>query len=75
MDREIFEPEHDDFRESVRRFIADEIAPDFEKWEEEGKVPRELFAKAAEKNMLAMNAPEEYGGLGIEDFRFNQVIV
>ena len=75
MDREIFEPEHDDFRESVRRFIADEIAPNFEKWEEEGKVPRELFAKAADKNMLAMNAPEEYGGLGIEDFRFNQVIV
>jgi len=69
MDRDIFEPEHDDFRDSVRRFIADEISPNFEHWEEEGTVPRQLFAKAGEKNMLAMAAPEEYGGLGLDDFR------
>ncbi len=75
MDRDIFEPEHDDFRDSVRRFIADEISPNFEQWEEDGTVPRELFAKAGEKNMLAIAAPEEYGGMGIDDFRFNQVIV
>jgi alkylation response protein AidB-like acyl-CoA dehydrogenase len=75
MDREIFEPEHDDFRESVRRFIADEMSPDFEKWEAEGMMPREVFQKAGAKNMLAMAAPEQYGGLGLEDFRFNQVIV
>jgi len=74
MDREIFEPEHDDFRASVRRFIADEMSPDFEKWEAEGMMPREVFAKAGAKNMLAMAAPEEYGGLGLSDFRFNQVI-
>jgi len=74
MEREIFEADHKDFRESVRRFIADEISPNFEKWEEEGVVPRELFTKAGEKNMLAMNGPEEYGGLGIDDFRFNQII-
>ena len=74
MDREIFEPEHDDFRASVRRFIADEMSPDFEKWEADGMMPREVFAKAGAKNMLAMAAPEEYGGLGLNDFRFNQVI-
>jgi alkylation response protein AidB-like acyl-CoA dehydrogenase len=74
MDREIFEPEHDDFRDSVRRFVADEMSPHFEQWEEEGIMPREVFAKAGAKNMLAMTAPEEYGGLGLEDFRFNQVI-
>ena len=74
MEREIFDHDHDDFRASVRRFVADEISPNFEKWEEEGLTPREVFKKAGEKNMLAMNAPEEYGGLGIDDFRFNQVI-
>ena len=74
MEREIFDHDHDDFRASVRRFVADEISPNFEKWEEEGLTPREVFRKAGEKNMLAMNAPEEYGGLGIDDFRFNQVI-
>jgi alkylation response protein AidB-like acyl-CoA dehydrogenase len=75
MDREIFEPEHDDFRESVRRFIADEMSPHYLEWEAEGIMPREVFRKAGEKNMLAMNAPEQYGGLGLDDYRFNQVIV
>jgi alkylation response protein AidB-like acyl-CoA dehydrogenase len=73
--RTIFDPEHKDFRESVRRFFAEEVVPHHEQWEEDGLAPRELFAKAAEKGMLAMSVPEEFGGLGIDDFRFNQVIV
>ena len=75
MRRTIFEPEHKDFRESVRRFLAAEVVPNHERWEEEGLVPRELFAKAAEKGMLAMSVPEELGGAGVEDFRFNQIVV
>ncbi len=75
MKRTIFDAEHEDYRASVRRFLAEEVAPHHERWEEEGIVPRELFAKAAEQGMLAMGVPEEYGGLGIDDFRFNQVIV
>ena len=75
MRRDLFEPEHKDFRESVRRFLAEEVSPHHEDWEREGQAPRELFAKAAEKGMLAMAVPEEHGGLGIDDFRFNQVIV
>ncbi len=75
MKRTIFEPDHVDFRESVRRFIAEEITPHHEQWEADGIVPRELFAKAAEKGMLAMAVPEEHGGLGVDDFRFNQVLL
>ena len=75
MKRTIFEPEHEDYRASVRRFLAEEVAPHHERWEEEGIVPRELFTKAGAQGMLAMGVPEEYGGLGIDDFRFNQVIV
>lgn len=75
MKRTIFEPEHEDYRASVRRFLAEEVAPHHEQWEEEGIVPRELFTKAGEQGMLAMGVPEEYGGMGIDDFRFNQVIV
>ena len=74
MRRSLFEPEHEDFRESVRRFVAEEISPHHEQWEHDGIVPRELFAKAAAKGMLAMQVPERYGGLGVEDFRFNQVV-
>ncbi len=74
MRRTSFEPEHTDYRESVRRFIAEEITPHHEQWEREGIVPRELFALAAEKGMLAMQVPEQYGGVGVEDFRFNQIL-
>jgi alkylation response protein AidB-like acyl-CoA dehydrogenase len=75
MRRTIFESEHSDFRESVRRFFAEEVVPHHDAWERAGIVPRELFAKAAEVGMLAMAVPEEHGGLGLADFRFNQVIV
>jgi alkylation response protein AidB-like acyl-CoA dehydrogenase len=74
MRRTLFEPEHEDFRESVRRFVAEEISPRHEQWEREGIVPRELFAKAATKGMLAIQVPETYGGPGVDDFRFNQII-
>jgi alkylation response protein AidB-like acyl-CoA dehydrogenase len=72
--RTLFESEHTDFRESVARFVAEEITPNHEQWEREGIVPRELFAQAAAKGMLAMQVPEQYGGAGVDDFRFNQVI-
>jgi alkylation response protein AidB-like acyl-CoA dehydrogenase len=72
--RTLFEPEHVDYRESVRRFIAEEITPHHERWESDGIVPRELFAAAAEKGLLAMQVPEAYGGAGVDDFRFNQIV-
>ena len=75
MERQIFETEHEDFRETVQRFVAEEVSPHFEQWEEDGIMPREVFRKAADKDMLAMAAPEEFGGLGLDDYRFNQVIV
>jgi alkylation response protein AidB-like acyl-CoA dehydrogenase len=73
--RTIFEDEHRDYRESVRRFLAAEVTPHHAKWEREGIVPRELFTKAAERGVLAMAVPEAYGGAGVEDFRFNQIVV
>jgi alkylation response protein AidB-like acyl-CoA dehydrogenase len=74
MRRTLFEPEHADYRESVRRFVAEEITPNHAAWERDGIVPRELFAKAAAKGMLAMQVPERYGGIGTDDFRFNQIV-
>jgi len=73
MRRTGFEPEHEDFRESARRFVAEEIAPNHERWEEDGIVPRELFARAGEMGMLAFEVAEEHGGVGLADFRFNQI--
>jgi alkylation response protein AidB-like acyl-CoA dehydrogenase len=74
MRRLNFEPEHQDFRESARRFVREEIVPNHEAWEEGGLVPRELFAKAGEKGLLAFEVGEEHGGVGLADFRFNQIV-
>jgi len=71
--RTIFSLEHDQFRDSVRRFIEKEILPHHERWEEEGKVDRELWYKAGEAGLLCPNLPEEYSGFGA-DFLFNVVI-
>ncbi len=75
MKRTIFDDEHRSYRETVRAFFAKEVVPHHERWEREGIVPRELFAKAARQGLLAMAVPEQYGGAGVEDFRFNQIVV
>ena len=75
MKRTIFGDEHRDYRETVRGFLADEVVPNHERWEREGIVPRELFAKAARQGLLAMSVPAEHGGAGVDDFRFNQIVV
>jgi alkylation response protein AidB-like acyl-CoA dehydrogenase len=72
--RAIFEDEHEDFRESVRRWLTNEVAPRFAQWEEDGIVPREVFAAAGEHGFIGTQIPEELGGAGVDDFRFNVVL-
>ena len=73
--RAVYEDDHEDFRESFRRFLAKEVVPHYDQWEKDGIVPREIFAKAGENGFLGMQVPEEYGGAGVgEDFRFNAII-
>jgi alkylation response protein AidB-like acyl-CoA dehydrogenase len=75
MQRDLFEEEHLLFRETVREFMAREVAPHHEQWEKDGIVPREVWKKAGELGMFGFSVPEEYGGAGITDFRYNTVIV
>jgi alkylation response protein AidB-like acyl-CoA dehydrogenase len=73
--RAVYEDDHEDFRESFRRFLAKEVVPHFEQWERDGIVPREVFASAGANGFLGMQVPEEYGGAGVgDDFRFNAII-
>ena len=74
MRRLIFEAEHETFRDAVRKFIKAEVAPHAERWREQGYVDREAFAKAGANCYLLMWAPEEYGGAGIPDFRYEQIL-
>jgi len=66
IERTLFTPEHQAFRDSLRRFMAKEIAPFHEAWEEQGYVDREVWNKAGANGFLCMSLPEEYGGSGAD---------
>ncbi|MEY2974145.1 MAG: hypothetical protein RIR49_565 [Actinomycetota bacterium] len=72
--RAIFDDTHEAFRDSFSSFIAKEMSPHYMEWEAAGIAPREIFAAAGANGFLGMQIPEEYGGGGSDDFRFNQVI-
>jgi acyl-CoA dehydrogenase len=65
--------EHRMFRDALRRFLAKEITPHVEEWEEAGIVPREAWKKMGEQGFLAMSVPEEYGGLSA-DFLYSVIV-
>src|SRR3546814_1964890 len=74
MERTLFDDDHELFRDSVRGFIAKELAPHHEEWERAGVVDRDLFRKAGAQGFLGMAVPEDLGGGGVDDFRYNVVI-
>ncbi|MBE9375800.1 acyl-CoA dehydrogenase family protein [Saccharopolyspora sp. HNM0983] len=73
MRRELFEPEHDAFRDTVRTFVNKELVPHDEEWERAGQVSREAWTAAGERGLLGFAVDEKYGGGGVDDFRFNVV--
>jgi alkylation response protein AidB-like acyl-CoA dehydrogenase len=74
MERTLFEPDHDAFRDMVRSFMERSVAGRHEQWEKAGIVDREVWAEAGKQGMLGMDVPEEYGGGGVTDFRYNVVL-
>jgi len=72
--RDLFDDVHDAFRESFRSFVDKELVPHYLEWESAGIAPREVFASAGSFGFLGMAVPEEHGGGGSDDFRFNVVI-
>jgi len=64
--RTLFTPEHETFRDSVRRFMQEEVMPHDERWQEQGYVDKELWKKAGANGFLCASMPEEYGGAGAD---------
>ena len=75
MTRYIFDEEHEMFRDSVRSFMQNEIGPNSERWHDAGIVDREAFRKAGDMGLLLMWADEKYGGAGVADFRYEQILI
>ena len=62
MSNDLFQPEHDVFRQTILEFIEKELAANADEWEEAGEVPREAFLKMGSLGYLGMRYPEKYGG-------------
>ncbi|MCV7102789.1 acyl-CoA dehydrogenase family protein [Mycobacterium palustre] len=73
--RGIFDGDHAAFRDSVRRFIATEVAPNVDAWRDANETPRSVVAAAGEAGFLGTAVPEEFGGGGVEDFGFLAVLI
>jgi len=74
MQRKHYDAEHTAFADAVRTFLDKEVVPHFLDWERDGLTPREMFTAAGRGGFLGMAIPEQYGGGGVDDYRFNQVI-
>src|SRR3954462_15799428 len=70
----LYEAEHEAFRAMVRDFLATEVVPHHAAWEQAGIVDRSVWLKAGAHGLLGMDVPEEYGGGGVKDFRYNAVL-
>lgn len=70
----LYTEEHQLFREAFRTFLQQEAAPHYQQWEKEGIIDRSLWKKAADLGVLGIDIAEEYGGLGLEDFRYSAIV-
>ncbi|MGW2821186.1 acyl-CoA dehydrogenase family protein [Streptomyces sp. NPDC001443] len=75
MERDLYGPDHEAFRATVRAFLAKEVVPHHERWERNGVVDREAWRSAGRQGLLGMAVGEEYGGGGNDDFRYSAVLI
>ncbi|HEX3337056.1 MAG TPA: acyl-CoA dehydrogenase family protein [Jatrophihabitans sp.] len=74
MDRKHYDADHLAFADAFRAFAEKSVVPHYLDWERAGITPREVFQEAGKGGFLGMAVPEEYGGGGVDDFRFNQIL-
>src|SRR5258705_7593616 len=58
----IYRPEHEAFRETLRRFLEHELTPNIEAWERDGIIARSFWRRAGQIGLISPGMPEEYGG-------------
>ncbi|RAG60215.1 acyl-CoA dehydrogenase, partial [Burkholderia multivorans] len=73
MKRNLYDDDHEAFRATVAAFLDREVVPHVEEWEENHLVDRGMWVKAAEAGVIGLAIPEEFGGAGVADFRFEMV--
>jgi len=74
MQSKTYTEEHLLFKDAVANFMKKEAVPHQERWDKAGIVDRDIWTKAGEMGLLCMDMPEEYGGMGLKDFRYNAIL-
>jgi alkylation response protein AidB-like acyl-CoA dehydrogenase len=74
MKRTLFTEEHRLFRDAFKHFLEKEVVPYYDQWEKDGIVSREMWLKAGQQGFLGLAVPEEYGGAGVDDFRYSAIM-
>src|SRR5260370_18964421 len=74
MRRTLFTEEHHLFRDAFKHFFEKEVVPYYEQWEKNGIVSREMWLKAGQQGFLGLAVPEEYGGTGVDEFRYSGIM-
>ena len=75
MQKNLYEADHEAFRATVRGFMDRYVIPQHAEWEKAGIVDRGIWLEAGKHGLLGFELPEEYGGGGVADFRYNAVLV
>ena len=74
MHRRLYDEDHELYRQSVREFLARDVAPYKDKWDENRWIERDVFARAAKQGIYALQIPQEYGGSGEADYRYRMIV-
>jgi alkylation response protein AidB-like acyl-CoA dehydrogenase len=74
MRRDFYTEDHELYRDSIRSYVENQVVPRYAEWSHAGIVPREVFTQLGELGALGFGVPEEYGGSGVDDFRFNLIL-
>ena len=74
MRRTIYSQDHEDFRTMIRDFIESEVVPVFDEWFEAGIAPRDFYYKLGELGLFGIEVPTEYGGEGMDSYKFQAIV-
>ncbi|HMY01047.1 MAG TPA: acyl-CoA dehydrogenase family protein [Agitococcus sp.] len=66
--------ELEQFRDMVKRFLDKEIKPNYEQWEKDGIIPRDVWFNMGANGLLCVDQPEEYGGVGVS-YLYSMVVL
>ncbi len=75
MKRSIYDEDHEAFRASVKEFLDRSVVPHVEQHAADKAIPRDFWIEAGKQGFLGLEIPEEYGGAGAGDYRFNAVLL